>query len=239
MSDDQPSTPTTIFRAGNVFPTAIALRVFLFAYGLFQDANAPMKYTDIDYYVFTDAARFVAQGQSPYERETYRYTPLLAWILVPTSWNEDWFSFGKILFAAADILTGWLIVRILRQQRGITEDKATVLACVWLINPMVATISTRGSSEGLLGVTMMLMLWLITQRRIGLAAIVLGFAVHFKIYPFIYAASLFWWLGSPMTSPESRTITAVFKDFFNTDRVNLTVISLATFTALNMIMYNM
>jgi phosphatidylinositol glycan class M len=228
-----------------VFSSAIALRTSFFFYGLWQDANSPMKYTDIDYYVFTDAARFVSRRGSPYERETYRYTPLLAWMLLPTTWSGTLFSFGKVLFAFSDIVAGWLIVLVLVNGKKISMERALKFASIWLLNPMVATISTRGSSEGLLGVMVIALLWAITQKKIALAGVLLGLGVHFKIYPFIYAPSIIWWLddehiGSPnpaRKAGESRSLVTIAKNFLNEARMDLTVTSLLTFLLLNTLMY--
>jgi len=202
-----------------------------------------MKYTDIDYYVFTDAARFLAQGKSPYARDTYRYTPLLAWFIYPTVWNGVWFSFGKVLFAIGDIIAGWLMYLILRSSGGMSVERALKFSSIWLLNPMVATISTRGSSEGLLGVMVSALLWAVLEKRIRLAGILLGLGVHFKIYPFIYAASIMWWLDQ--TRIEGRyffkvapagSLTQRAVDFVNKERVTLALYSLATFMALNIVM---
>jgi len=228
-----------------VFSSAVALRVILFFYGLWQDANSPMKYTDIDYYVFTDAARFTSHGYSPYDRETYRYTPLLAWMLWPTTWSSTWFSFGKVLFAIGDIVAGWLIVLVLRSSNKMSTEKALKFASIWLLNPMVATISTRGSSEGLLGVMVIALLWAIMQRRIAVAGVLLGLGVHFKIYPFIYAPSIIWWLDDNHADPgkviKSRKddYMSQLKRFFNASRIKITITSLLTFMTLNSIMYYM
>ncbi|KAF6816335.1 FHA domain-containing protein [Colletotrichum musicola] len=229
-----------LFRPVPLFGAAALLRVGMLFYGLWQDANSAMKYTDIDYLVFTDAARFTEQGRSPYDRETYRYTPLLAWMLVPTAW-DGWFSFGKVVFAVADLLAGWLIVRILRG-RGIDEGRALKFASIWLLNPMVATISTRGSSEGLLGVTVMALLWAVLEKRITLAGLLLGFGVHFKIYPFIYAPAIVWWLDDETLGLKGtaggKTAAQALTNFLNHERVKLAVISLATFMGLNIAMFS-
>ena len=84
----------------------------------------------------------------------------------------------------------------------------------------------------------------VTHRRMVLAGVLLGLAVHFKIYPFIYASSIVWYLESPSSSTKgSSSLTSKssylsqLKTFFNPTRMTLAIFSLATFTALNVLMY--
>lgn len=83
----------------------LAVRAVLLVFGAWQDAHAQVKYTDIDYEVITDGAAFMVRGGSPFERSTYRYTPLLAGALVPNVTLHK--SFGKVLFSAADLVAAW------------------------------------------------------------------------------------------------------------------------------------
>ena len=223
-----------------LFLAAGLLRVVMLIYGLWQDANSPLKYTDIDYMVFTDAARFtfpqhspagpfssspsnspssLSPPASPYTRETYRYTPLLAWMLWPTTLPGVFcFSSGKVLFAAADLLAGWLLLVLLREHARMPTAAALRYAAIWLLNPMVATISTRGSSEGLLGVLVTALLWaVLVVRHPSLAGLFLGLGVHFKIYPFIYAPAIVWWMDDEHlalgpASPSTHTDPAPRKE---------------------------
>ena len=212
-----------------VLGASIIFRTILLFYGRWQDANSPVKYTDIDYLVFTDASRSLVTSGSPYERATYRYTPLLAWLLYPTTWGGIWFEFGKALFAAGDVVTGWLIFRILRGQ-GMSTERSMKFASIWLLNPMVANISTRGSSEGLVVVVVISLLWAALKKHTLLAGCLLGFGVHLKIYPFIYAASIFWWLGGDAKHGALNRLLSY-------ERVVLALSSFLTFMILNGVMY--
>jgi phosphatidylinositol glycan class M len=243
-----------------VYLAATLLRAILLLYGLYQDANTAIKYTDIDYLVFTDAARSVSRSQSPYTRETYRYTPLLAWLLLPTAWrtssrlgNAAFFASGKVLFAVADLAAGWLIERVLLSGLGLGPGdgkgrrmdpaRARMFAAIWLLNPMVATISTRGSSEGLLGVLVMMLLWAVLSRKVALAGLLLGFGVHFKIYPFIYAPAIVWWMDNERlgdgSSVRPQTWSGRLRGFVTPARVRLALISLVTFFGLNVVMLSL
>ncbi|KAK9459146.1 PIG-M-domain-containing protein [Lipomyces oligophaga] len=212
----------------SLLASAALIRVGFFFYGVYQDATAEIRFTDIDYFVFTDAAKFTAQGGSPYDRATYRYTPILAWLLLPTT---TYFWFGKLLFALGDIVAGWLMLRIF-QIRGMEESRALKFASVWLLNPMVATISTRGSSEGLLGALVIALLWAVYERKIVLAGLLAGYSVHFKIYPVIYIPSILWALDS---SPKLLG-TGLLK-WVNKDRVYFGLACLSSFSLFTGAMY--
>lgn len=81
-------------RPWHVVVLAGIVRAALVAFAEYQDKYLSVKYTDIDYVVFTDAARFVAAGGSPYQRSTYRYSPLLAYLLLPNIWLHP--LWGKV-----------------------------------------------------------------------------------------------------------------------------------------------
>lgn len=183
------------FSVRSVVSTAFALRAVLFAWSCLQDRLLAVRFTDVDYYVFSDAARFVTQGQSPFLRSTYRYTPIIAFLLTPNVYL--WLDFGKVLFASCDLVAGWLIYDIVRRQdvakgggtgqNGRTSaspfggrQRALLAACFWLFNPLVASVSVRGNAESVLSCLVLATLWALLRGQVVMCAALFGTAVHMK-----------------------------------------------------------
>ncbi|GAA5999267.1 glycosylphosphatidylinositol-alpha 1,4 mannosyltransferase I [Rhodotorula paludigena] len=182
-----------------------ALRAILLVWGHWQDHHGAVRYTDVDYFVFSDAAKCLVDPHSlscstaegayapswlgdPYARSTYRYTPLVAALVAPNHRLHP--DFGKVCFAVCDLLVGALLYRLLRR-RGTTATYAgRAVAAIWLLNPIIANISTRGSSEAIIGAVVVSVLSLAKQQRWDTAAALFGLAVHVKIFPFLYGSSL-------------------------------------------------
>lgn len=207
--------------ARTLFKIATLVRVLLLAVGHVQDATLEVPYTDVDYFVFTDASRyvgvdfgpyssctvrvgtnvsptcffyrFIAHGDSPYERDTYRYSPLIAWTLIPNVFVHP--MMGKCIFAAGDLLAGWLIREVLLPH-GCSEYACLFSMSVWLFNPYTMTISTRGSCESLVSIMMLTVLYCLSRGSVSVAAVTYGLATHLRIYPVIYALPLMVFLGN-------------------------------------------
>ncbi|RUS90035.1 hypothetical protein EGW08_002222 [Elysia chlorotica] len=182
------------------------LRMGFLLYGMWQDATMRVKFTDVDYYVFTDAAQFVTKGQSPFLRSTYRYTPLLAWILTPNIWMSN--VFGKLVFITFDLLVGHLLYQILHQF-GHSKSTCQYSALLWLFNPLCATVSSRGNAESVIAWLVLMALSLLLQGRIAASAVFYALSVHFKIYPVVFALPLYLYLGIPSGASSSSSHKAV------------------------------
>uniref|UniRef100_A0A1I8EI93 GPI alpha-1,4-mannosyltransferase I, catalytic subunit n=1 Tax=Wuchereria bancrofti TaxID=6293 RepID=A0A1I8EI93_WUCBA len=169
-------------------------RIILVYYGCIHDYLFEVQFTDIDYKVYSDAAEYIYRGQSPYKRATYRYTPLLAWLLTPV---VKWPDFGKILFCAVDVAIGFLYFELAACSWTMhkDEDKSRMKRTVvifWLANPLTAIISARGNADVLVCAVVLWTLYLLMRNQWWLAALVYGLlAVHLKLYPIIYLPSVY------------------------------------------------
>lgn len=110
---------------------SLVIRLVLIVYGEIQDKISEVPYTDVDYRVVTDGSRHIYNGKSPFNRHTYRYTPLLAILCLPNIYLHQ--CFGKILFALFDLaialIIKWIIIDeyhmlMMSQTGSIEENKA-------------------------------------------------------------------------------------------------------------------
>lgn len=205
------------------------VRVLLIAYGEWQDRHFTVQFTDIDYHVFSDAALHITRGESPYDRPTYRYTPLLALILTPNHYL--FFSFGKFLFVIFDLLTGWLIYTLL-SLRHVSESLKLLSCACWLLNPLTATVSSRGNAESLLSFLILSCLYLLVCRHTISAGVLFGLAVHMKIFPIMYSLPMFLFIDEHYTVKVGGVTDGKrvwLMGLLTRERLKFTVVSAATF----------
>ena len=229
-----------------IFFVAFLLRLFLVFCG---DIFSPpgVKYEDIDYSVFTNASRHIYEGGTAFDEQTdnatkYRYTPLLAWMLQP---NIFLFSeFGKILFITIDIMGAYLLHYIIQNHLQILHNAQKSInamlwiSVLWLFNPMIFTISSRGSCDSVNILLVLLTFYFLLQQQWIRSGIVYGAAVHFRIYPFIYALSFVLFIAHSNTNslhvPLSKLI---YRMILNANVWLFGLMSLLSFSCLNAICF--
>jgi phosphatidylinositol glycan class M len=125
---------------------------------------------------------------------------------------------------------------------------------MWLFNPLAINMCTRGSADVLVILLLLLMLHHLLENRITHAAIFYGLAVHFRMFPVIYAPVLLIYSG--FINFESVDSKATFStttgkrfclwnvrtwlDWLGVgNRLKFSIISALTFTILAIVCYHM
>lgn len=193
-------------RTKNLLLVALGIRLAMVCYAAIHDALFALKYTDIDYVVVSDGAEAVwrtlgSTSGTPFDRVTYRYTPLLAFAMLPNV--VVWKGFGKVLLSLCDVAAGGFALQALQSDRPAqaTDEsssdveeyrrKAKLLVSAFILfNPVVINVSTRGNSDMIICFLVLGCLAAFSTKRYFTAGLYIGFAIHMKIYPIVYIPAL-------------------------------------------------
>ena len=108
------------------------------------------------------------------------------------------------------------------------DKLATMYSAIHLLNPLVFSISTRGSSESVLSLFVLLTLYASLKGWWDLSAILLGLSAHWKIYPIIYGVGCLGVIGNS----ADRNRTGFLRTIVNPKTIRFTTISALTFLLL-------
>jgi len=74
----------------------------------------------------------------------------------------------------------------------IDKNRASnLVGLFWLWNPLIANISTRGNGDSIVGISILLALFCLLKGKYILSGILLGFSIHYRLYPIIFSLAMF------------------------------------------------
>lgn len=119
---------------------------------------------------------------------------------------------------------------------GIVDRRWYMNAVLWMLNPFIAVISTRGNAESVLSFLVLASLYSLMCGNVTIAALLFGLAVHFKVYPIIYAIPI--WFGIDFLINQSKKKREKFVlRLFSWNRFYFGIVSALAFFALTYAMY--
>lgn len=178
--------PALKFKPTNVqyhFGIGLLVRVVLTAYSVVHDSYFKLKYTDVDYKVFTLAAKEVIAQRSPYDYHTFRYSPIVAYLVTPNVLLHP--VFGKLLASVFDVMVAYTIYKIVLLIYGV-EKKALQCAQLWLYNPLPIIISTRGNLDSFSSLFVLLTLYFQLMENYYVSGALLAVSTHLRLYPIAF-----------------------------------------------------
>jgi phosphatidylinositol glycan class M len=135
--------------------------ILVYIASIIDEKTPNMKYTDTDYDVFSDAATHIYNNRSPYERHTFRYTPLAAYICLLNNIVHP--LAGKIVFCILDVLMGIFMWSLIESQNK--NNKYTMLyVAFWIYNPVTVGMSTRGSNDNIIALLVFASLYFLLKK---------------------------------------------------------------------------
>lgn len=184
----------------------LGIRLIALFYSIIHDAHIDhIKYTDIDYHVFTNGSKAILDGKSPYNDLEYRYSPLVAlFFLINILLNQ---ISGKLLLIFTDILCGQLLYT-LNIYQGVNRVNSKLFLIIWLFNPVTVAISTRGSFEPIITLLVITSVYLLFRCDNIFAGLLYGLSIHLKLYPIIYSLSFYFYIVT--RKPYMKTQTKVY-----------------------------
>lgn len=170
--------------------------------------------TDIDYNIYNEASAelFDQDSGNPYNRYTYRYTPLLAYAMIP---NLTWILFGKVLFNLFDLAAIYYMKLYFDTIQSMTGSTANKILMFWSFNIYMVYINGRGSCESIALFFLAGFLYHIRRFRVNndsddfslvLAAFFYGMLVHFRLYPIIFGFSVVFYITKGSIIPNRNLI---------------------------------